>query len=242
MVNYVRDTTGRFQQRPHYKPEEIDHECERVINGFLKNRYGEIKYPISTEDLKTLIEQDTSDLDVYADLSCYGSDVEGVTEFRRGKKPNVKISATLTEDERRENRLRTTLTHEYGHVHFHSYLWEVEPPSVDLLKQQPNRDKQICKRETIIDASQSDWMEWQAGYACGAILMPRSAVMKVCRLHVEARGIYGAIALGTTDAQALIDQVTIEFKVSEDAARIRLLKLNLLTTATPNRSLFDCNS
>ncbi|MCZ2146593.1 MAG: hypothetical protein LC126_02320, partial [Bryobacterales bacterium] len=25
-----------------------------------------------------------------------------------------------------ENRLRTTLTHEYGHVHFHQFMFEVE--------------------------------------------------------------------------------------------------------------------
>jgi len=36
----------------------------------------------------------------------------------------VKISRELSADERRENRLRTTLTHEYGHVHFHNFLFD----------------------------------------------------------------------------------------------------------------------
>jgi hypothetical protein len=148
MVTYVRDLTGRFQQRPHYKPEELDRECESVITGFLKGLYGVARYPVDTEDLKTLIERDAEDLDVYADLSIYGPDVEGVTEFKPGRKPAVKIASVLTEDERRENRLRTTLTHEWGHVHFHAYLWEVEPPPPDLLRQQPNRDKIICRPGT----------------------------------------------------------------------------------------------
>jgi len=46
MVTYVRDLTGRFLQRPHYKPEELDRECESVISGFLKDLYGEVRYPV----------------------------------------------------------------------------------------------------------------------------------------------------------------------------------------------------
>jgi hypothetical protein len=36
------------------------------------------------------------------------------------------------------------------------------------------RREQVCKRDGIINARQSDWTEWQAGYACGALLMPAS--------------------------------------------------------------------
>lgn len=156
MVTMVQDKTGRFRQRPHYRSGEIDRECESIIVKFLRELYGEARFPIDTEDLIKLIERDAADLDVYADLSCYGDDVEGVTEFTPGQKPCVRISILLTEDERRQNRLRTTLTHEYGHVHFHSYLWEVEQP----LQSGPNRDKAVCKRETILDSGESDWMEF----------------------------------------------------------------------------------
>ncbi len=238
MVTYVRDHTGRFQQRPHYKPEELDRECETVIAGFLKELYGEARYPVDTEDLKTLIERDAEDLDVYADLSMYGAEVEGVTEFRSGRKPAVKIASILTEDERRENRLRTTLTHEWGHVRFHGYLWEMDPPPPDLLRQQPDRDKIICKRDTMIDAKQTDWMEWQAGYVCGAILMPKTALLAACRTFAEKHSIYGAISLHTPHGTGLIACVTNAFKVSEDAARVRLLKLGLVTEAAATRSLF----
>lgn len=239
MVTYVRDQTGRFQQRPHYKPEELDRECESVITGFLKGLYGEARYPVDTEDLKKLIERDAEDLDIYADLSIYGPDVEGVTEFKPGRKPAVKIASVLTEDERRENRLRTTLTHEWGHVHFHAYLWEVEPPPPDLLRQQPNRDKVICKRDSMLDAAQTDWMEWQAGYVCGAILMPKTAVLTLCRRFAEDHGIFGAVSLQAAAGADLISQVVSAFKVSADAARVRLLKLNLVTEAAPNQSLFS---
>jgi hypothetical protein len=125
MVRYIRDTTGRFAERPYYKPEELDQECESIMVGFLRSIYREVKFPVATEDLKKLIERDADDLDCYADLSEYGADVEGVTEFYPGRKPVVKIAAELTEDARRENRLRTTLTHEHGHVHFHAYLLDI---------------------------------------------------------------------------------------------------------------------
>jgi hypothetical protein len=195
MPRYVRDSTGRFQQRPHYEPKELDLECERIIKAFLTDLYGEVKFPVRTEDLKKLIERDADDLDVYADLTSYGQDVEGVTEFTPGERPKVRVSASLTEDDRRENRLRTTLTHEYGHVHFHAYLWDLEPPTVDLLRRYPNGDKIICKRDTMIDAVQTDWMEWQAGYVCGALLMPKTALTEPCREYVETHGIYGCVSI-----------------------------------------------
>ena len=237
MVTYVRDQTGRFQQRPHYKPEELDRECESIITAFVKELHGDIRYPIETEDLKTLIERDTEDLDVYANLSVYGAEVEGVTEFSPGRKPSVKIASVLTEDPGRENRLRTTLTHEYGHVRFHGYLFEVERSQTDLLRQQPNRNK-ICKRDSMIDAAQSDWMEWQAGYVCGALLMPKTAVVATCRAYVEQHDVYGTLSLQTVHGTAVVARVAETFKVSNDAARVRLLKLGLVIEGPPNRTLF----
>ena len=89
--------------------------------SFLEERYGEIRFPISTEDLAHLIERESEDLDLYANLTAHGPDVDGVTEWL-GERPCVKISVLLAAADHRENRLRTTLTHEYGHVHFHTAL------------------------------------------------------------------------------------------------------------------------
>jgi hypothetical protein len=238
MVTYVKDRTGRFQQRPYYKPEELDRECEGIVTTFLKGLYGDVRYPVSTDDLTKLIERDAESLDLYADLSEYGRDVEGVTEFNRGRKPRVLISTDLGLGERRENRLRTTLTHEYGHVKFHGYLWEVEPLAGDLLGSSTNWNKVICKRDSIIDASQTDWMEWQAGYICGAILMPKSAVAQICSAFVEPRNLYPPMSIRMAESQALIKVVMKNFQVSEHAARVRLLKLGVLTDAAPSASLF----
>lgn len=239
MVKYVPDRTGRFSQRPHYKPQELDRECEGIITKFLRDRHGKVEFPVSTEDLTVLIEQSVDDLDTYADLSVYGAQVEGVTEFQRRKKPNVKISEALANDDRRENRLRTTLTHEYGHVHFHAYLWEIEPSGPDLLSQNPYANKQICKRENILDAAQTDWMDWQAGYVCGSLLMPVSQVRRVVGAYQEENNLYGAMDVIGPDGNALIQKIQLEFQVSVDAARVRLLKLNLLGHLDAGPSLFS---
>jgi hypothetical protein len=226
MVRYIRDTTGRFPERPYYQQEELDQECENIIVGFLQFIYREVRFPVETEDLKKLIERDADDLDCYADLSGYGSDVEGVTEFDPVRKPAVKIASTLTEDERRENRLRTTLTHEYGHVHFHASLYTANQTQGRLF--QIAKTERICKRNTMLDAPQSDWMEWQAGYVCGAFLMPASYIRRLVRDFLPERSHFGPVAPDSQNGFDLIDRVVEAFCVSRDAARIRLLKLNYL--------------
>jgi hypothetical protein len=239
MVRYVADRTGRFTQRPHYEPKELDRECEAIIGGFLKERHGKAAYPISTDDLTVLIERDTESLDLYADLSGYGSDVEGVTQFQPGRKPKVLISETLSAADNRQNRLRMTLAHEYGHVRFHAPLWDLEPPRPDLLKTSPQANTQICFREKILDAAQTDWMEWQAGYIGGALLMPASRVRSLVGPYCETHNLFGVVGQDDLHGSALIEIVRAAFEVSADAARIRLIKLGILGTKSAGPSLFD---
>jgi len=131
------------------------------------------------------------------------------------------------------------MTHEYGHVHFHAYLWELNPPTPDLLKQMPLANKQICKRETIIGAKETDWMEWQAGYICGALLVPASPARDVLRDHMEKHDLFGALQADSPDAGDAVRIVVDRFQVSQEAARLRLLQLGVLATAVPARSLFN---
>jgi hypothetical protein len=234
MVISVRD--ARFGERPHYKPEELDRACETIITGFLKDTYGESHYPLTTDDLTKLIERDAESLDLYADLSGYGSDVEGVTEFNPGHKPRVLIAEAL-QDPGRENRLRTTLTHEYGHVHFHAYLWDVAAATGSLL-QHAHADKGICKRDGIMQATEGNWMEWQAGYVCGALLMPKTVFLKLFAAFGSTRGLEGALSEQSPHATAWFNECAEAFQVSTDAARIRSLKLGLILAGPPRPTLF----
>jgi hypothetical protein len=235
-VHYVKDLTGRFAQRPHYEPAELDRECERLLKVFFG---GPIPIPIETDSLAQLIERDTSDFDPGADLSHYGSDVEGVTEFLPGRKPKVRVVAQLAYDEVRQNRYRTTLTHEYGHVHFHAPLFAAEPAVADLFNSASAKvGEQVCKRDSILNARRTDWMEWQAGYVCGALLMPVTALRGTVAAYQETHKLFGPIAERTAHAAGLIEGVRREFQVSTEAARVRLIQLSHLHLHGQSRSLF----
>ena len=208
------------------------------MSAFLRKKRGDVRFPIATDDLHVLIEQQDASLDAYADLSAFGEDVEGVTEFFPDKGPMVSISERLANDGRRENRLRTTLTHEFGHVHFHRYLWAEKFISGRLFERKSLENKAICKRDTILNASQYDWMEWQAGFVSGAILMPASHVRRLVTDYCQPRGLHGAVYVESDHGRALVGAIMEQFAVSEDAARIRLLKLNLVAESDRQPSLF----
>lgn len=225
---WVEDKTGRFAQRPHYTEQELDIECDKIVSAFLRKRHGDVSFPISTDDLTCLIEE-KADFDSYADLTAEGDDVEGVTEFRSGRRPIVRISSVLAEAVKRENRLRTTLTHEYAHVHFHRFLFEELSRQSQLFASPAPAPINSCHRHTIEYASKTDWLEWQAGHCCGALLMPLTALHEEVRLFSSSRGCTcRELAAHSRDGILLVEHVSKAFRVSEQAARVRLLKRGIL--------------
>jgi hypothetical protein len=237
-MRYVKDLTGRFKQRPHYEPSELDDECEGIVTAFMRNAYGGLTFPIPTDALTKLIERDAADLDLFASVSDEGDDVEGVTLFIPGSKPRVRIAEALSIDARRAHRLRTTLTHEYGHVKLHAYLFDVEEPS-RLLENTVEERSAKCLRQRILDAAPADWMEWQAGYMCGALLMPVTHVKRLCHDFLTSQNFFSPLEVDSTPALDLRRTMAQRFDVSDDAARVRLLKLRLLTQDAVPASLFN---
>jgi hypothetical protein len=226
-MKWVQDKTGRFARRPHLQPEEIDAQCERLVRKFLSKKYGKVEFPIRTDDLTVLIEE-RADLDSCADLSHEEGEVEGVTEFRPGARPLVSIANSLSVANM-ENRLRTTLTHEFGHVYFHQFMFDTQVQSGSLFPTEPKRQVNKCNRASIVNAAETDWMEWQAGYACGAILMPIGALIATVQIFRAENDLeYKNLAVGTDAGQKLVARVATEFQTSKDAARVRLLKKGIL--------------
>jgi Zn-dependent peptidase ImmA (M78 family) len=238
MVKMIPDKTGRFARRPFYDARELDGECERLIRDLLLTRKKKVEYPVSTDDLTVLIEMHDAELDSYADLSEHGDDVEGVTEFFPDRGPMVSISKRISADERRENRFRTTLTHEFGHVKFHGPLWAEKFATGDMLERGLNANKAISKRDNILNAPQSEWMEWQAGYISGALLMPVTPIRRLVSEYCGPRELHGDIHVSSEHAGRLVQMLMDQFAVSEEAARVRLLKLNMITTTVGQASLF----
>ncbi len=266
-MKWVVDNSGRFGWRPYYDRTELDSECEQIVADFLMHKYGAIRFPVTTDDLAVMIERDTSDLDLYADLSCDGEDVEGTTDFFPHKKPAVKIAQELSLDSSRYLRLRTTLAHEYGHVKFHNFLWGMTAPpkppanmmkklssqrqAMSRLRQKINQkplndsDREEmpklltsqrtfkCVRGLILQAPVSDWMEWQASYVCGALLMPLSAVLKMVEAKEPDRNGADRMPADSAQAREIINRVAQAFDVSPDAAQVRLVKTGILQKVPP---------
>lgn len=237
MVMWVPDETKRFRRRPHFKQCEIDRECETLVSGFLLKHRGKVAYPITTDDLTVLIEQHVGALDVYADLTPDGLDVEGVTRFKIGSVPDIEISEPLSNDARRENRFRTTLAHELGHVRLHDRLFQAAFSPGDLFEH-AREHRLVCKRETMVDAPKGDWLEWQACYASGSYLMPVTALRDELRPILAAHGGLPPFQVGGAASDALIEAVMARFQVSRDAARVRLSKLDYISSAPRAPTLF----
>ena len=232
-MKWVRDKTGRFRERPHYHSDELEQLCEETIISFLRDRYGRVAFPVSTDDLTVLLEQEVDDLD----NGCVLKDgVDGLTDFLPRRKPQVKIASRL-QAPNYENRLRTTLTHEYGHVLLHGFLFASDDGLGRLFEGEPRETRNTCHRDAI-DAPSSDWMEWQAGYACGALLMPKTELVRVVRAFRAAEGLmYSDVAVGSEVGQAMIDLIAAAFHVSREAARVRLEQQQILVkTAVPGLS------
>lgn len=236
MVKFVRDTMHGFGDRPHYEPRDLDSIFERIVADFLRGKYGKVEFPISTDDLTTLIETHVSDLDQYADLTGYGASVEGATVFSRSGKPKVFISAQV---HAHENRLRTTLAHEFGHVHLHAYLIAMLDGQMSLGFANQKPAAIACRSDTIVAAKKTDWREWQASYASGAMLMPRSHLQKIVGEIQRLHGIVGSIPATSANGQLYIDTVVENFSVSRDAARVRLSILNFIGQEAATSSLFS---
>lgn len=222
-MKYIPDNKGRFAQRPYYQDDELDALCDQKITQFLMKKRGRVIFPIETDDLKCMIEQDASDLDAFADLSSEGHGVQGVTDFFPGKKPKVRIAEALSSDAS-EHRLRTTLSHEYGHVWLHAPLYDAVQATLDLFPSccpQPHQ----CHRDSIIQAQKVDWMEWQAGFVCGAILMPVSHVKCLLGNIDERNQIHEPALINTPHANALVNTLADTYCVSKEAARVRLERM-----------------
>jgi hypothetical protein len=110
-MKMIPDLTGRFPERQHYTIEELEQECERIMESLLMSRYGQYSIPVPTEALIELLERETAKVNLYCDLREEGEEVHGVTEFFPGQKPHVSIARELSFQLWREHRKRSTLPH-----------------------------------------------------------------------------------------------------------------------------------
>ncbi|HZH98580.1 MAG TPA: ImmA/IrrE family metallo-endopeptidase [Fimbriimonadaceae bacterium] len=187
---------------------------------------------MSTSDLTTLLEEYVSELDLYADLSDYG-DVEGATFFAKGGKPVVKISAALSEAPN-ENRLRSTLAHEFGHVFLHDPMFQRRAQQGSFEEESPVL--QVSFRDGF--SSSTDLFEHQAWCVCGALLMPIGELSRIVGGMAAAANHYSDIYLYSDLGLRIHAFVAKHFGVSKDLAGVRLLRAKVVTDQQPRPALF----
>jgi Zn-dependent peptidase ImmA (M78 family) len=210
-MKWIPDSRGPFPQRLWFAPPDgLDLECQRLLEYSFFKRFGrKFSPPLEDEALQVLIEMN-ADLDLYSSLP---PNIEAQTDFKRGKRPVVRVNEHLSSDPNRRHRLRTTLAHEWFHAIYHQTAWELRWAH-ERLAGNPTLETCACSHSTILNASEDEWLEFQAGYASCAILIPLNWLMTELPSPVEI-----------TQSQmlpTLITQVASRFDVSEQAAHWRL--------------------
>jgi hypothetical protein len=189
--------------------------------------YGQELTPLPTDTLTQLLERHTSVLNLYARLH---DGINGMTTmYGSDRRPRVDIAAELSRQWFRENRLRTTLAHELAHVLLHSPLWRAQCMAAG--QKGEALTAQACRRETVEDNAppHGDRIEWQAGYICGALLMPKRRIDLLVGRFLSTRSGSQVLVADSADAEELVERVTIGFRVSRLAARVRLGRLGVIT-------------
>jgi hypothetical protein len=193
----------------------------------------------SVVDVEAFIEDHLkASLDQYADLDGV---VLGLTEFRTGHAPAVRINKDLTGSALDSDwcppgihgRWRATLAHEAAHIVLHRMLFEVDPNQSTLFGEEAGgRDGELLrclKRDVAYRGTTRDWREVQANRGMAALLMPKRVFVKAAR----------KAGIGSTPAtiDAAARELAQKFGVSRQATTIRLRTVGLIREDTTD-SLF----
>lgn len=140
-------------------------------------------------------------------------------------KANTVIFDSRLLEENQEHRYRFTAGHEAGHVVFHTSYFAYDPNQLSLFGDaEPAMvrcrvDTTKVKTKSFRLISDHDWMEWQANYFSGALLMPQSAVIALANEYD------GPDYLRPWSLIRTLEDV---FNVSSEAAKHRLTSLKLI--------------
>jgi hypothetical protein len=221
MMIWIPDQTGRFRQRPYFFTDEMDRRCERIVDRFNCQLYGQPFPGLRTGALIKLLEK-YADLYLYEDLSDEGEGIEAVTYFRIGKKPIVRISRELTFDPSQNHHTRFVIAHEYGHVRLHAVGWRRR-----WIKQE---DVLRCSAKNVLTLDNGyDWLEWQASFLGASSLLPQTRVHRVVETYFHAKELeFVRVPQDSRQARDLAQRAGELFEVSDRVAHIRLSQLGYL--------------
>lgn len=174
-------------------------------------------------------------LDQHADLD---RSVLGVTEFRSGVAPLVRINRDLTGSAMDDEwcppgilgRWRATLAHEASHIVLHRMLFELNPDQIVMFDDAPSSGALLfrcLKREVSYRSPARDWKEIQANRGMAALLMPRTVFVPAARQELAREG----------DLRGATNMLARRFQVSREAAEIRLATFGFRAEPSGSRLL-----
>ena len=154
-------------------------------------------------------------------------------------------------DEDREVNFRSTVMHECGHSVYHPEYYCIDYSELPLKKTEDiaRLPYTHCRSSDIIGewsgkrkklTTDHDWLEHQAKHFSASTLMPKAAMLALCRTPTLQRYCFEKHPEFENDA--LVAIVAQTFLVSQASARIRIkqLKLNLISPNESPDSYFIC--
>lgn len=173
----------------------------------------------------------------YVDLP---ANILGRTVFADDGSVRIEVSRSLSDeaevDGLARRRLRTTLAHECGHVVCHQSLFIQDTESLSLFSAPQMRALAaskppiMCRSEGITGTGYSgEWWEFQANQCMAALLLPRRMVGASVRHRLADGGFKTAEdCIRGGAGQQLIEQISLEYDVSQMATLYRLQALGFV--------------
>jgi len=146
--------------------------------------------------------------------------VQGATDFFPDGRVELRISGELSEraeNERgAEHLMRTTMAHEGSHVLLHRQLFLSQ--SEEMFGGKVSR-RELCRDVRYVGRGYTgEWWEWQANRGMGALLLPKSEMVKLVRLSRSE---------GQGPDERLVADVARRYMVSRQAVSLRFEQLSM---------------
>jgi len=225
-VRTYHSRSGRFQERPFFKDEDIEAICLSELQNvqLLPSSPAPVR-------IDRFIEKRFGISHQYEDLT---DGVLGLTVFGRNGVEAVIVARALDDDGTKvaDRRIRSTLAHEAGHGLLHAQLFGFEQQTQRLFGDfsDPTKPKVLCRDVVPSEAKwkrgyDGRWWEFQANCAMGCLLLPKRLLDQVLQPFLGVQGSFGSRVLSEVRRAEAAKSVSEVFDTNPIVARLRIDRL-----------------